>query len=92
MFFPISPRPPNGMICNLALPKWIEPPIQLSEPAVAGSKKIFLHCMSKIKAVHSRFSYYITWGKEIGKCGGRKYEGGGLGLRGNRFYGCKMSG
>ena len=31
--------------------------------------------MSKIKAVHSRFSYYITWGKEIGKCGGRKYEG-----------------
>lgn len=56
-------------------------------------KKIFLHCMSKIKAVHSRFSYYITWGKEIGKCGGRKYEGGsGLGLRGNRFYGCKMCG
>lgn len=39
-------------------------------------KKIFLHCMSKIKAVHSRFSYYITWGKEIGECGGRKYEGG----------------
>lgn len=32
--------------------------------------------MSKIKAVHSRFSYYITWGKGIGKCGGRKYEGG----------------
>lgn len=31
--------------------------------------------MSKIKAVHSRFSYYITWGKEIGKYGGRKYEG-----------------
>lgn len=31
--------------------------------------------MSKIKAVHSRFSYYITWGKEIGECGGRKYEG-----------------
>lgn len=31
--------------------------------------------MSKIKAVHSRFSYYITWGKEIGGCGGRKYEG-----------------
>ena len=48
--------------------------------------------MSKIKAVHSRFSYYITWGKEIGKCGGRKYEGSGLGLRGNRFYGCQMSG
>lgn len=49
--------------------------------------------MSKIKAVHSRFSYYITWGKEIGKCGGRKYEGGsGLGVRGNRFYGCKMCG
>lgn len=41
--------------------------------------------MSKIKAVHSRFSYYITWGKEIGKCGGRKYEGGsGLGLRGEQ--------
>lgn len=31
--------------------------------------------MSKIKAVHSRFFYYITWGKEIGECGGRKYEG-----------------
>lgn len=32
--------------------------------------------MSKIKAVHSRFSYYITWGKEIGGCGGGK-----LGMR-----------
>lgn len=48
--------------------------------------------MSKIKAVHSRFFYYITWGKEIGKCGGRKYEGVGGDLRGNRFYGRKMSG
>lgn len=44
--------------------------------------------MSKIKAVHSRFFYYITWGKEIGKCGGRKYEGerarveGGTGFTG----------
>lgn len=47
--------------------------------------------MSKTKAVHSRFSYYITWGKEIGKCGGRKYEGGsGLGLRGGTgFTGAK---
>lgn len=26
--------------------------------------------MSKIKAVHSRFSYYITWGKEIGDANG----------------------
>ena len=26
--------------------------------------------MSKIKAVHSRFSYYITWGKEIGDAKG----------------------
>lgn len=43
-------------------------------------KKIFLHCMSKIKAVHSRFSYYITWGKEIGGCGGGKMRNEELGV------------
>lgn len=48
-------------------------------------KKIFLHCMSKIKAVHSRFSYYITWGKEIGDANGENSKEersmiGGLGL------------
>lgn len=49
--------------------------------------------MSKIKAVHSRFSYYITWGKEIGDANGENTKGGsGLGLRENMFYGCKMCG
>lgn len=32
--------------------------------------------MSKIKAVHSRFSYYITWGKEIGDAKGENTKGG----------------
>ena len=65
------------MICNLAFAK-----MDRTSYSVVGAgtrrllKKIFLHCMSKIKAVHSRFSYYTTWGKEIGECGGRKYEGG----------------
>lgn len=31
--------------------------------------------MSKIKAVHSRFSYYITWGKEIGDANGENTKG-----------------
>lgn len=66
------------MICNLAFAK-----MDRTSYSVVGAgrrrllKKYFcIDCMSKIKAVHSRFSYYITWGKEIGKCGGRKYEGG----------------
>lgn len=64
------------MICNLAFAKMDRTSYSVVGAGSAGSKKIFLHCMSKIKAVHSRFSYYITWGKKIGKCGGRKYEGG----------------
>lgn len=44
--------------------------------------------MSKIKAVHSRFSYYITWGKEIGDANGENTKGerarveGGTGFTG----------
>lgn len=81
MFFPISPRPPNGMICNLAFAK-----MDRTSYSVVGAgsrrllKKIFLHDMSKIKAVHSRFSYYITWGKEIGECGGGKMRNEELGV------------
>lgn len=53
--------------------------------------------MSKIKAVHSRFSYYITWGKEIGDANGENSKEersmiGGLGALRDKKRRCAWRG